>query len=230
MENKLPSSRDKFVLDPRMSEDGLLGFITFEGCECSGKSTQSKLLYDWLISKGKKAILTKEPGGTKSAEELRLFLLNKDKKLDPRSEALLHIAARVEHVTDIILPALKEGITVICDRFADSTLAYQAYGHGISADFINLLHKNLLNDIQPSITFILDINLATFKERLKAKHAASANNDRYEAMSEDFHVRVMNAFRKIAEQNPDRCVLIDANEKSIQNIHEEIVQRLTFGE
>ena len=109
---------------------------------------------------------------------------------------------------------------------ADSTLAYQAYGHGISADFINLLHKNLLNDIQPSITFILDINLATFKERLKAKHASSNNNDRYESFPEDFHARVMQAFRKIAEQNPNRCVLIDANDKSIQEIHEEIVQRL----
>jgi dTMP kinase len=201
-------------------------FITFEGCECSGKSTQSHLLYDWLVSNGKQAILTKEPGGTKTAEELRAFLLNKEKKLDPRSEALLHVAARIEHVTDLILPTLKLSTTVICDRFADSTLAYQGYGHGLPIDFIKLLHKNLLNDLQPTTTFILDIDMETFKARLRAKHENSNNNDRYETLPEDFHLRVVNGFREIAKQNPARCILIDANNKSIEEIHREILQLL----
>jgi dTMP kinase len=204
-------------------------FITFEGCECSGKSTQSRLLYDWLVSTGKQAILTKEPGGTKTADELRQFLLNKEKKLDVRSEALLHIAARIEHVTDVILPSTKLGTTVICDRFADSTLAYQGYGHGMSIDFLKSLHKTLLNDLQPSITFILDIDLDTFKARLKTKHEGSNNNDRYETLPEAFHMKVMNGFREIAKQNPTRCILIDARNKSIEGIHQEILGHTTLS-
>ena len=203
-------------------------FITFEGCECSGKSTQSKLLYEWLIKNHKKAILTKEPGGTKTAEELRQILLNKTKKLDPRSELLLHLAARVEHVTDIIIPALQNKTSIICDRFADSTMAYQGYGHELSTDLIQYLHKKLLNNIQPSLTFILNIEFDTFKKRLKEKHLQSNDNDRYETFSEDFHKRVMHGFREIAKQNPNRCILIDANHKSIQEIHEEIKNNINM--
>jgi dTMP kinase len=203
-----------------------LPFITFEGCECSGKSTQSKLLYDWLISNNKKVILTKEPGGTKTAEELREFLLDKKKKLDPRSEALLHVAARVEHVSDVILPALKVGTIVICDRFADSTMAYQSYGHGIPAEFLKNLHKNLLNNIESAITFLLDINIDTFRRRLKAKLATSGNNDRYEALPEEFHIKVINGFKTISKENPKRFVVIDANDRSISEIHEEITSHI----
>jgi len=209
-----------------MEKQGYLSrsaFITFEGCECSGKSTQSKLLYKWLGSNNKPAILTKEPGGTETAEELRHIILNKDKRLDPRSELMLLLAARIEHVRDIILPALKDGTTVVCDRFADSSMAYQSYGHGLPAAFVKLLHKNLLNDIQPAITFVLDIKFDTFGRRLAEKHSKDPGNDRYESFSEDFHKKVMHGFREIAKQNAKRCILIDANNKSIQEIHQEII-------
>jgi dTMP kinase len=201
-------------------------FITFEGCECSGKSTQSRLLFNWLISNSKQAILTKEPGGTNTAEELRQILLDKNKKLDPRSELLLHLAARIEHVTDVIKPALKNKTTVICDRFADSTLAYQAYGHALPISLVRLLHKNFLNNLEPDITFVFDIDIATFKKRIARRHARSNDNDRYETFPEEFHKRVMQGFRKIAKQNPNRCILIDANSKSIQQIHKEILSAL----
>jgi len=202
-------------------------FITFEGCECSGKSTQSKLLYNWMLENNKKAILTKEPGGTKTSEELRQILLDKTKKLEPKSELLLHVASRIEHVTDVILPALQDKINVICDRFADSTMAYQAYGHQLSVDLAEHLHKTFLNDIQPDITFIFDLKFETFKKRVMEKHLGSNSNDRYETFPEDFHKRVMNGFKKIVQQNPDRCVLIDANDKSIQDIHKEILHLLS---
>ncbi|NRA73818.1 MAG: dTMP kinase [Rickettsiales bacterium] len=201
-------------------------FITFEGCECSGKSTQSRLLYEWFVKNNKKAILTKEPGGTDTADELRSILLDKNKKLDSRSELMLHMASRIEHVVDVILPSLKNGTSIICDRFVDSTIAYQGYGHGLSVDLIKQLHKTFLDDIQPSITFIFDLEFATFQKRVERKHMRLSNDDRYETLSTEFHKRVIRGFKEIAEQNPNRCILIDTNGKSIRTIHEEIIKAL----
>ena len=202
-------------------------FITFEGCECSGKSTQSKLLYEWFLKNNKKTILTREPGGTKTADELRQILLDKTKKLNSKSELMLHMASRIEHVTEVILPNLEIGTNVICDRFVYSTIAYQGYGHGLSIDLMKQLHKTFLDDIQPSITFIFDVKFNVFQERMEKKYIHASNNDRYETFSEDFHKRVMKGFKEIAQQNPDRCILINASDKSIEIIHKEIISLLS---
>jgi dTMP kinase len=181
-------------------------FVTFEGIEGSGKSTQAKLLYEWLLDLGKETVLTREPGGTPAAEELREFVLKeREEDFPPFSELCLYLAARGFHVKNLIRPALLEGATVICDRFSDSTLAYQGYGRGISVELIERMNEEATEGLKPSVTFLLDLPVEVALARIKEKR-----KDRLEKEELPFHERVREGFLKIAEKEPERFVVIDA--------------------
>lgn len=184
-------------------------FISFEGCEGSGKSTQSKSLYNWLLSKNLKVLLTREPGGTDSAEAIRQILLNKHIKFDDVSQLLLHFVARNEHVNDVIRPHLEQNYIVICDRYIDSTRAYQGYGSGISLSLIDDLHKSIISNLNPDLTFVLDVSLEQCLRRIQKKQNV---DDRYENLGQEFHEKVAKGFLEIAKENSQRCVVLDASE------------------
>lgn len=197
-------------------------FITFEGCEGCGKSTHSKLLFKRLLKDGVNSVLTREPGGTTSAEKIREILLDHNLSLEHRSELLLHFAARVEHVSNIILPNLENKNVVICDRFYDSTVAYQHYGHGLDLAVMNQMHKQFLNDITPDITFLLDIPDKVF---FKRRHKKSFRyTDRYESLKDDYHMKVRGGFLKLAQQHKSRYRVIDTSSANTQDAHDKIVK------
>ncbi|MFO0388956.1 MAG: dTMP kinase [Alphaproteobacteria bacterium] len=195
-------------------------FITFEGGEGSGKSTQVKMLSAAFERIGKPCVVTREPGGTPSAELVRKLVVegSKDAWL-PESETLLFVAARMEHVKRLIQPSLMAGKTVICDRFYDSTCVYQGIGKGINELFISKLHSLCFDDFQPHLTFILDI-----EPEVGLKRAASRNNTetRFESMPDQFHVMVRQGFLDIARENKQRCVVLDASQDK-DALHKEIL-------
>lgn len=183
-------------------------FITFEGGEGAGKSTQAKRLADWLEGQGQKALLTREPGGSPGAEEIRKLLVQgATDRWDPMTETLLHFAARRDHLECVIRPALAAGQWVISDRFADSTLAYQGYGHGVDRSFIALLEKAVVGSQRPDLTLILDLPVAQGLERAGTRLGPET---RYEDMAQAFHERLRQGFLAIAAQEPQRCRVIDA--------------------
>ncbi|MBL6945975.1 MAG: dTMP kinase [Rhodospirillales bacterium] len=191
-------------------------FITFEGGEGSGKSTQVELLGQALGGAGIDVIATREPGGAPAAEDIRALLVQGDTdRWSPESEALLNYAARAEHLRQTIRPALQSGKWVLCDRFADSTMAYQGYGHGLGRDWVGALHKLVIGDLQPDLTIILDIPVETGLKRASIRGGV----DRYERMDVQFHERLRAGFLDIAERQPERCTVIDATGsiKEIQN-------------
>lgn len=200
-------------------------FITLEGGEGSGKSTQIRMLADYLTQKGIDFIKTREPGGSDDAEEIRNVILSGSKdKWDSISETLLFSAARRNHLTKLIFPALKEGKWVICDRFADSTMAYQGCGRAdglLQKKDIEALYHLVAGDFKPDLTFILDIDP---KEGLKRAFARGENN-RMENMDLSFHENLRNAFLDIAKQEPERCVIIDAS-KTPDEVHKQIIFNL----
>lgn len=199
-------------------------FITFEGGEGTGKSTQTVMLADYLTDQGHSVMLTREPGGSDGAELIRALLVSGDTgRWAPMTEALLMYAARAEHWLKVIEPALAKGAWVICDRFADSTLAYQGYGHGMDRIFINRLYTAVLGARQPDWTFVFDLDPATGVQRALKRHTSE---NRFEHMDMDFHRRVREGFLKIAQQNPHRCHVIDANQ-SLYAIHKQIVQEVS---
>ncbi|MFM7347240.1 MAG: dTMP kinase [Tagaea sp.] len=188
-------------------------FVTFEGGEGAGKSTQIERLARRLAAKGLRVRLTREPGGPKDgsiepAAALRKMLVEGDPaRWSPTSEALLNYAQRVEHVTRFVAPALAAGDWVLCDRFADSTMAYQGYGHGLGAGFVRALHRATLGSFKPDVTFVLDIPV----DQGLARAASRAGTEtRFERFPRDFHERVRRGFRAIARAEPKRCALIDA--------------------
>lgn len=183
-------------------------FITFEGGDGAGKSTQIKRLAAAIEKTGLTVTVTREPGGSRGAETIRAMLLDPDAEWDPPTEALLHFAARADHYTTKIAPALKEGAWVLCDRFADSTRAYQGYGLGLDMGAIETLYEIALDDFVPDLTIILDIPVETGVERMIER---GADPDRYEKMDTAFHERLRQGFLEIAKQDPDRCALIDAD-------------------
>mgnify|MGYP001327371130 CR=1 FL=1 len=199
-------------------------FITFEGGEGSGKSTQVSLLKDYFDSQNINTIKTREPGGTPSAEILRdLLTRGKVDKWTAMSEALLMWAARYEHLDNVINPALKEGKNVICDRFYDSTYAYQGVAHNLGLNRMKKLKELIIGDIEPDLTFVLDIDP---KIGLKRSLERSNLENRFESFDMSFHNNIRNAFLSIAEQNKDRCVVIDAS-LSEQEIYRIIVSKIT---
>ena len=185
-------------------------FITFEGGEGVGKSTQLQLLEIFLIKSAIDVIITREPGGVPSAESIRELLVNgKTDKWKPLTETLLHFAARHEHISKLIQPALDAGQWVLCDRFTDSTTAYQGFAQKIDLDVISNLRKLSVGNLEPHLTIILDLPVEFGLERTKAR---GTGGTRYERMGIDFHQRLRDGFLKIAENNPERCVIVDANQ------------------
>jgi dTMP kinase len=181
-------------------------FITFEGGEGAGKSTQLRLLHASLTAAGIQAIATREPGGAPNAEFLRAILLAGEHDFAPQTEMLLHFAARAEHLARTIRPALAADIWVLCDRFFDSTDAYQGFGQGADRAAIRTL--TTLVQPHPDLTLILDVSEITAAARERARGRPA---DRYDRLGPDFHARVAAGFRRIAAENPGRCVLVDAN-------------------
>ncbi len=183
-------------------------FITFEGGEGAGKSTQARLLADWLAQSGQPVLLTREPGGAPGAELLRQLLLSGDPEFAPEAELLLHFAARAEHVARSIGPALAAGLWVVCDRFFDSTMAYQGYGQG--ADRATIAKLSAMLGIRPDLTLMLDVSIATTLQRLRQRGAQA---DRYERLGAAFFQRVATGFSEIAQANHERCCMIKAEGK-----------------
>ncbi len=181
-------------------------FITLEGGEGAGKTTQTGLLVAALAERGLAVLRTREPGGAPGAELLRGILLNGQIDWSPRAETLLHFAARAEHVAKTIEPALRRGEWVVCDRFHDSTMAYQGYGQGADHGFI--AEQIRLLGVVPDVTIVLDVPETVAAIRLRQRGSAS---DRYEVLGADFHARVRAGFRQIAAAEPDRCVVVDAS-------------------
>ena len=191
-------------------------FITFEGGEGAGKTTQIKLLADALKAGGLDPIITREPGGSPAAEVIRSLLVEGAvDRWQPMTEALLNFAARLEHVQATIKPALVAGRWVLCDRFADSTVAYQGCGHDLGRAVIDELHRLVLGYFQPNLTVILDISVAEGLARAtNRERAENSREDRYEHMDEGFHQRLLDGFLDIARRNPERCVVIDAAQET----------------
>jgi len=183
-------------------------FVTFEGGEGAGKSTNLRMLADALRAAGKTVVTTREPGGSEGAEEIRRLLVEGAvDRWDRVSEALLHYAARRDHVERLIRPALDRGDWVVCDRFADSTKAYQGYGHGLDRKLIESLHNLSLGDLKPNLTLILDLPVETGLARAGSR---GDNENRYERMADGFHQRLRDGFVDIAQREPGRCAVIDA--------------------
>jgi dTMP kinase len=186
-------------------------FITFEGGEGTGKSTQIKKLADRLKAARMRTLVTREPGGSPGAEIMRhLVLSGMGKLLGPEAETLLFAAARDDHVHTVIEPALKQGIWVLCDRFADSTRAYQGSLGSVSPGLINAMQRVTIGDLKPDLTIILDLPVEIGLQRAAARRG-SGTPDRFEGEQLSFHQGLREAYRKIAADEPARCVLIDAN-------------------
>lgn len=186
-------------------------FISFEGGEGSGKSTQIKKLAERLATAKLRAIVTREPGGSPGAEIIRhLVLSGMGKLLGPDAETLLFAAARDDHVRTVIQPALNQGTWVLCDRFSDSTRAYQGRLGQVSPGVLNAMQRVTIGDLKPDLTIILDIPVEVGMQRAAARRGKGAP-DRFEAEDLQFHRDLREAYRQIAAEDPQRCVLIDAN-------------------
>lgn len=191
-------------------------FITFEGGEGAGKSTQIKKLATFLEDLGIQVCQTREPGGCHSAELVRSLLVEGQKeRWTPVSELLLMFTARTEHVHHVILPALNAGTWVLCDRFVDSSRAYQGYGHGLDLSFIEALKKQTVGDLEPDLTFILDVAPDIGLERTRQR---ISTEDRFESFEKNFHTRVRGGFLEIARQHPNRICVLDA-QRPFEEIH-----------
>ena len=188
-------------------------FITFEGIEGSGKTYQSKTLYKKILKMKLPAIYTREPGGTRSAEKIRKIILEdyfhpkSKEKFNKYTDTLLYLAARNEHIEDKLKPAISQKKIIICDRFIDSTLAYQVYGKGVSKNLVDFIHKYILGDIKPHLTFILRVNISKALLRLKRRK----KKNRYDKFTKNFYQKVQRGFMKIAKNNKKKYIVIDSS-------------------
>ena len=196
-------------------------FIVFEGVEGSGKSYQSKKLFYNLKKRKINSLITREPGGTKSAELIRNLILkdyfqkSKKEKFDKYTDTLLYLAARNEHIVNRLQPALKKKKVVICDRFIDSTIAYQVYGKKVKLNFIKNIQKIILRNIKPSITFVLKVSSISSKKRLLKRKS----KNRYDNFSQSFYRKAQNSFLKIARNKNNYFVLDSSkNDRSLEKI------------
>ena len=211
-----------------MAQKGL--FITFEGGEGTGKSTQLKLLADFLAQRNIPVITTKEPGGTEVGQELRRILVTGDKdKMDAVAEALLYYADRRIHMTKKVWPALEEGKWVLSDRFADSTVAYQYYGYNKRVPYQTLenLYKLAVGDFKTDLTILVDINpdIGLARSLAKAGHMA-VKETRHVSRAQEFHNNLRNGYLEMAQKEPERFVVLNAD-KTIEDLHQEIVKTVT---
>jgi dTMP kinase len=193
-------------------------FISFEGIDGAGKSTQIRLLKEYFENKNRSVVVTREPGGTKTGELIRNIFKNSD--LDIKSEILLLYASRLEHVEKIIKPNIDSGKIVISDRFNDSTIAYQHYGRGLRIEDIDIIKEFSIGNFEPNITFFIDIDV-----NLKNRRTSSRTLDRIEKESREFFQRVSEGYSEIAKKNISRIVTLDGSLK-INKIHYEIIQHI----
>ena len=188
-------------------------FVTFEGIEGSGKTYQSKKLFRKIKSMGLSVIYTREPGGSNSAEKIRKIILSGSKnKFTKVTDTLLYLAARNEHIEKTIKPAIFKKKIIICDRFFDSTLAYQVYGRGVNKSLVDFVHKKILKDIKPNLTFILKLNITKAFQRLKRRKSIN----RYDNFSQKFYQKVQRAFIKIAKTNKQKYVVLNTSEDTLE--------------
>jgi dTMP kinase len=198
-------------------------FISFEGIEGTGKSTQSRLLAEHLRAKGHRVIQTMEPGGTKISMKIRELLLSLDsREMDHVTELLLYNAARVQHIKEVIEPAIERDDIVITDRFSDSTVAYQGFARGIDLQLIESLDRIATNKLCPDITILLDIDVKTGLARNRVLN----KNDRLELEDISFHEKVRKGFIQIATREPERVKLVDCSE-SLDEVHRKVVDIIT---
>ncbi len=181
-------------------------FVSIEGGEGAGKSTQARMLAERLRAAGREVVLTREPGGTPGAEALRGMLLSGEHAWSLPAETLLHFAARADHVEQAIRPALARGAWVVSDRFYDSTMVYQGFGQG--ADRARIAALSAMLECDPDVTVVLDVPVSVSLARLAQRGAAA---DRYERLGADFFARVQEGFRRVAKDSPRRCVLVEAS-------------------
>ena len=198
-------------------------FITFEGGEGTGKSTQVKLLASYLSQSGADVVQTREPGGSPSAEEIRALLVTgAADRWSPLAETLLFYAARVEHWRQIIEPSIARGAHVLCDRFSDSTIAYQAYAGGLDRHMVEQLQRLVMTGVEPDMTIVLDLPV---DEGLKRAASRRDSETRFERKGREFHERLRQGFLDIAHRHPNRCFVIDAGQ-SIERIHSAVLAAL----
>tara|TARA_B110000438_G_scaffold294005_1_gene334711 strand:+ start:779 stop:1426 length:648 start_codon:yes stop_codon:yes gene_type:complete len=201
-------------------------FITFEGIEGSGKSYQSEKLFKNIKKRKIPSILTREPGGTIGAEKIRKVILDdyfyNDAKIkfDKYTDTLLYLAARNEHIKDVIKPAILKKKIIICDRFTDSTLAYQVYGKKVNKILVDTIHKYILNKLKPDLTFILKVNISKAMSRLNKRK----KKNRYDKFTKRFYTNVQNAFLKIAKKNKKRYFVLD-NSTDSNNVEKVILEK-----
>jgi dTMP kinase len=197
------------------------GFISFEGIEGSGKSTQVKALAKHLRAKGHKVIETVEPGGTMIGNKIRELLLEPGNHMDPMAELLLYYSSRAQHVREVIYPAILDNSIVITDRFIDSTVAYQGYARGIDLGLINTLNDIVVPDMKPFLTFLLDMDV---EEGLRRNRRAQ-KEDRFELETVEFHNRVRKGFHQIAADEPERIKIVDAS-VSAEEVSKKVIEIL----
>jgi len=210
-------------------------FITFEGIEGSGKSTQIALLANYLTARGIRNVLTREPGGTLIGNQVRKILLDPaNRSLDPTAELLLYAASRAQHLHEIILPALTNGMTVLCDRFSDATLAYQGYGRRLDIEMIRSLDRIVTTGMRPDLTILFDIEATMGIERARGRNNSLGleAEARFENEELVFHDRVRQGYLKLVAQEPDRIRIVDASgtSEAVQEQVRKIVdERLRTG-
>ena len=198
-------------------------FITFEGGDGSGKTTQINLLASWLESEGHTVVITREPGGTDLGSELRNIILHREGFIAPRAEALLYAADRSHHIHTLVRPALKRGEIVVQDRYLDSSVAYQGAGRVLNPTEVRDISLWATENLMPDLTVLLDVPASVAKER---QAAGERQYDRLEAEAEDFHTRVRESYLALAAEEPERFLVIDG-ESSIEAIHEAIVAKVS---
>jgi dTMP kinase len=205
-------------------------FITFEGIEGCGKTTQIGLLTSYLKSIHRPLLFTREPGGTEVGERIRQILLSSENvRLEPMAELFLYAAARIQHFRQVISPALREGKVVLCDRFAEATLAYQGYGRGLDLAWIEEIHARTVENVKPDRTFLLDVPVEEgLRRALKRMEKHTHKEDRFEKEALDFHQRVREGYLILARRDPQRIIILDGM-KDEQTLHREIRSHLPSG-
>lgn len=192
-------------------------FITFEGADGCGKTTQIKLLDEYLRKNGFKTLLTREPGAKGLGEKVREILLNYDGEVSSRCESFLFLADRAQHADCIVKPAVNDGTIVLCDRHTDSTIAYQGYGRGVDIDELKKLNEMAVNGLKPDLTIVFDIDIKTSMARV------GNEKDRMESSGKEFFEKVRKGYLEIAKQEPDRVKVINSA-KSVEEIHEQVLE------
>lgn len=213
--------KTKEVHSSQFTVCGFKGFISFEGIEGAGKSTQVRLLGDYLRAKGCNVLITEEPGGTEIGLKIREILLDPHNSMNPLTELLLYSAARAEHVREVIYPALMRGTIVITDRFSDSTLAYQGYGRGIDLGVIKTINEIVASGLKPFVSFLLDTDALQGLRR----NAIARKEDRFELETIEFHNRVREGYLQIAREEPGRVKIIDASGE-VEEVNKKIIEVL----